>query len=1077
MKFFMRVFFLCFFMVISMISVLFPQGVTTATLNGVVYNTTGEPLIAANVIVLHEPSGTQYGASTSTDGRFYMPNLKVGGPYTVTVSYVGCTSEKKDNIYLSLGQKFNVEFEMKESSVEIGEVLVKAEQDPVLNSGRTGAKTSIDPRLVQELPSIKRSTRDLTRLDPRSDGNFSFGGKNWLFNNISLDGSYFNNPFGLDDPAPGGQANAEPVPYDAVEQVQVSIAPFDVREGGFTGAGINTVTKSGTNELKGSVYNFYRNEKFIGNKVRGIDVVANPDLSFNQSGVSASGPIIKNKLFFFINGEIERREDPGSNFVADRDGNVTFGESRVRASVMDSIRQRMKTAYGYETGPYENYIHETNNEKIIAKLDWNVNENNNLSLRYNRLDARRDLGPHPFVLSYANTGRGPNSSTLPFKNSGYKINNQLNSYALELNSRSENFANRFFTSYNRFRDFREPFSVPFPTIQIGEAGVAYTTLGHEPFSIHNILDQDVIQVTNNFSYFTGNHVLTVGANYEKFTFFNAFNIFKYGTYFTGFNTAGNPSFDSIADFFLHTNPNDPANFYDFNAIVASAAGTPFKGEDINVGQLSFYVQDEFFVSDNFNLSYGIRVDLPLYNMDLAANPYSTSLNLLDENDQPEKVDQSKFPDKTFLFSPRVGFNWDINRDRSTQFRGGTGIFTGRLPFVWIGNNVSNPGFNPNLPAHQQSFDLNAIVSDFKWPQAWTTNLAIDQVLPSDILGTIEFIYSKDINSIYVRNADLTKPFRYLPDGRPYFKDASGNNELNAEFGPGGGGPGAYIIDNSNEGYNYSITAQLRKNFDNGIRTTLAYTFLEAKNLMQSTEIASVLWQGNPTQGDPNKPQLGYSEFGNRHRFIGSMAYKKNWSENTTTTFGVFVEVAQGNRFAGAGGNRYSFIYSGDVNGDGQAGNDLIYIPQNQSEINFDPYTVNGVTVTAAQQWTAFNAFITQDDYLNSNRGKIAERFGESNPWFANIDLRIMQDFSFNIGSKKHTIQFSWDILNVANLINSEWGVRKVANPAATSPLELVRFNSAGAPVFNYKANLTETFIDDPGQFSRWQMQFGLRYIF
>ena len=1071
MNIFTRSFLFSSFFLLCSSSLIFSQGVTTATLNGVVHNVNNEPLIAANVIVVHQPSGTQYGASTSTDGRFYLPNLKVGGPYTVTVSYIGYTSEKKENIYLSLGQKFNVEFEMKESSVQMGEVLVKAEQDPVLNSGRTGAKTSIDPRLVQELPSIKRSTRDLTRLDPRSDGNFSFGGKNWLFNNISLDGSYFNNPYGLDDPAPGGQANAEPVPYDAVEQVQVSIAPFDVREGGFTGAGINTVTKSGTNEIKGSIYSFFRNENFIGNKVRGVDVVANPDLSFNQSGISVSGPLVQNKLFFFVNGEIERRQDPGSNFVADRDGNITFGESRVRASVMDSIRQRMKTVYGYETGAYENYVHETNNEKIIAKLDWNINENNNLSVRYNRLDARRDLGPHPFVLSYANSGRGPNSSTLPFQNSGYKINNRLNSYALELNSRSEKFANRFFSSYNRFRDFRDPFSIPFPTIQIGEAGVAYTTLGHEPFSIHNILDQDVFQITNNFSYFAGNHVITVGANFEKFKFFNAFNIFKYGTYFTGFSAPNNPSFDSISDFFLHTNPNDTANFFDFNSVVAAASGTPFKGEDISVGQLSFYAQDEFFVSDNFNLSYGVRADIPLYTMDLIDNPFSRSLSLLDENDNPETVDQSKFPKASLLFSPRVGFNWDVNKDRSTQLRGGTGIFTGRLPFVWIGNNVSNPGFNPNLPAYLQSFDLNAMSSDFKWPQAWTTNLAIDQMLPSDILGTIEFIYSKDINSIYVRNADLVKPVRTLPDGRPYFGGA-GVNEINPD------GAGVYVIDNSNGGYNYSITAQLRKNFVNGVRASFAYTFLEAKNLMQSTEIASVLWQGNPTQGDPNKPELSYSEFGNKHRFIGSMAYKQNWSENLATTFGLFIEVAQGNRFAGAGGNRYSFIYSGDVNGDGQAGNDLIYIPRNQSEINFDPYTnANGTTVTADQQWTAFNTFITQDDYLNSNRGKIAERFGESNPWFSNIDLRIMQDFSFDLNNKKQTIQISWDVLNVANLLNSDWGIRKVANPAATSPLELVRFDSNGAPVFNYKANVKETFIDDPGPFSRWQMQFGLRYMF
>src|SRR3989304_1251773 len=394
-------FLLFFFLVLVCIipNQIFAQGVTTASMNGIVQDADGNPLPGANVIAVHVPSGTQYGVSTRDNGLFNLPNVRVGGPYTVTVSFVGYNPQKQEEVFLNLGQNFRLEFTLESEAVTIGEVVVTAEQDAVLNSNRTGAATFIDLDQVKSLPTIKRSVRDLTRLDPRSDGNYSFGGKNWLYNNISLDGSYFNNPFGLDDPAPGGQTNSEPVPFDAVEQVQVAIAPYDVRQGGFTGAGINVVTKSGTNRYQGSLYSFLRNESLVGNKVRGADVIANPDLSFNQSGFNAGGPIIPDKLFFFINGEIERRDDPGTNFVADRDGNLVFGESRVRASIMDSIRTRMKEVYGYDTGAYENFIHETGNEKIIAKLDWNINENNNLSFRYNRLDARRDLPPHPFVLS------------------------------------------------------------------------------------------------------------------------------------------------------------------------------------------------------------------------------------------------------------------------------------------------------------------------------------------------------------------------------------------------------------------------------------------------------------------------------------------------------------------------------------------------------------------------------------------------------------------------------------------------------------------------------------------------------
>lgn len=1057
-------------------TLLFAQGVTTARMNGLVTNEKGEPLTGANVVAVHEPSRTQYGTMAGTAGLFDLPNMKIGGPYTVTASFIGYKTQKQEQVFLSLAQTVRLDFKLIEEAIIMKAIEVTAEQDEILNSDRTGAATFVNTQQVIQMPSIKRSTRDLTRLDPRSDGNFSFGGRNWLYNNISLDGSYFNNPYGLDDPAPGGQTNAEPVPFEAIEQVQVSVAPFDVRQGGFTGAGINTVTKSGTNEFKGSAYSFLRNENLIGNTVSGTKVIANPDLSFNQSGFTVSGPIIPDKLFFFLNGEIERLDDPGTNFVANRDDRLEFGESRVRADVMDAISKRMKDVYNYDTGPYEGFIHQTDNNKLLLKLDWNINKNNNLIFRYNILDAKRDLPPHPFVLSIGGTGRGPNENSLPFKNSGYQINNELNSFALEINSRISQFANRFFASYNRFRDFRNPFSVDFPTIEIGQDGVTYTTVGHEPFSIHNILDQDVWQFTDNFSFFTGKHIFTVGANFEFFKFFNSFNLFRHGVfflpYFLDFEGDGIPNgstFSSLDEFFAQTDPTNPINF---RGMVTSST-QPFKGEDIDVGQLSFYAQDEYLLLPNFNITVGLRVDLPMYFNDMVANPFSTSLTLLDENGNPETVDQGKLPDVKPLFSPRVGFNWNVTGDRSAQLRGGTGIFTGRLPFVWLGNNISNPGQNPNLPAHLRSFDLNAMVPDFKWPQVWTTNLAIDKKLPWEILGTVEFLYGKDLNSIFVRNADLPKPVRYLPDGRPYYTDANGVYELNPD-----GGAGVYVIDNSDEGYNFSITAQLRKTFQFGLNTMLSYTYLEAKNQLKSTEIASVLWSENPVKGDPNKPELSFSEFGNRHRIVGAASYKHHWSNTLATSFGLFVEAAEGNRFAGAGGNRYSFVYAGDVNGDGMAGNDLIYIPNDQGEINFDPYTdANGNEVSPAVQWQAFDAFIEQDDYLNSHRGEIADRFGALNPWFSNIDLRILQDFSLDLGGKKHTFQLSFDILNVANLLNSDWGVREVATSGATSPLELVRFNNDGAPVFNYKGTAKQTYVDDPGLYSRWRIQTGIRYFF
>ena len=1053
------------------------QGVTTSTVSGIVTDTAGNPIEGATVIALHTPTGTQYRALSRSSGAYTLPNVRVGGPYRITTTFLGFQPRAVDDVFLNLGETRRLDFRLLRAATQLaGQRIVGAREAEAV---RTGAATSVDTQQVVALPSIKRSTRDLTRIDPRSDGNFSFAGKNWLYNSISLDGSYFNNSFGLDDPAPGGQANAEPVPFDAVAQVQVSIAPFDVRQGGFTGASINTVTKSGTNDLRASIYSFARNDALQGNEVSGAKVVANPDLKFLQSGLSVSGPLMRNKLFFFVNGELERTDDPGTNFVASRNGASGFGISRVSAATMDQIRQRLIQVYNYDPGPYEGYINKTDNDKLLAKLDWNASPNNTVTLRYNYLDASRDLPPHPFVLSFANTGRGPNASSLPFRNSGYSIINRLHSFALEVNSRTTRYANRAFASYNRFRDHRNPFSKPFPTIEIGEGGVTYTTAGEEPFSIHNILDQDVWQFTDNLSFFRGNNVFTVGSNFDAFSFFNSCNIFRNGVFFLPPSTGIGTTFSSVSEFLQLTDPSNP-NRIDFNKLVGTG---PFKGEDISVGQASLYAQDEFLLTNRLTLTYGLRMDVPMYFTDPVDNPFSRGLKALDEKRRPEVIDQSKLPGGKPLFSPRVGFNWNAVGDRATLLRGGTGIFTGRVPFVWIGNVISNPGANPNLyptappkatergSVLAQSFDVNAMDPDFKWPQSWTTDLAVEQQLPWQLRGTLELLYAKDINNVFMRNADLVAPKRTLPDGRPYF-GGFGNNELNPD-----GGAGIYVIDNTDQGYSFNVTAQLRKTLGTAASAGLGYSFTAAKNNLKSTEIASVLWQNQPVKGDPNNPELSWSEFGQRHRIVGDAVYAKTWSARFRTQFGAFLEVAEGNRFAGAGGNRYSFIYSGDVNGDGQAGNDLIYIPRNQSDINLAPYVDrSGRTISAQDQWTQLDAFIRQDDYLSKHRGEIAERFGAVNPWYNNVDLRILQDIGLYSAGKKHTLQLSLDVLNVGNLLNSDWGVRKVASASATSPLTLVRFDTNGAPVFNFTGP-TSTFINDPDLLSRWRAQFGVRYFF
>lgn len=1074
------------------------QGVTTAAISGIVTDQAGAPLENAYVTAVHQPTGTSYRGIVRAGGAYTILNMRVGGPYLVTAALIGYQPGTQRDVQLALGQNLRLDFRLEPQAVQLAGIEVVAARDPVLNADRTGAATFIEPDVINILPTIKRSTRDLTRLDPRSDGNYAFDGRNWLYNNISVDGSYFNNTFGLDDPAPGGQTNAEPLPFDAVEQVQVSLAPFDVRQGGFTGANVNMVTRSGSNQLRGTVYAFWRNNALQGNTVGGQQVSAHPDNSYIQSGFSISGPLQRDRLFVYLNAELERSREPGSDFVACTTvctGTLPLGVSRVRADTMDLIRQRMSTVYNYDTGPYQGYNFRTDNDKLLARIDWNISARHNLTLRYNYLNAKRDLGPHPFVLSFANAGRGPNATTLPFRNSGYRMNNLLHSFALELKSEFTRWANRLFASYNLTRDHRSPFSEPFPTLDIGEGGVGYTTVGHEPFSIHNILNTDVLQITDELSFFRGRHTFTLGLNFERYSFFNSFNIFRYGVFFLPYGLfPGTGEFSSPAAFLAATDPSNP-NRADFRSFVTTG---PYKGENIAAGQYSVYLQDEFLVAPRFTLTAGLRADMPTYFTTPVDNPFSRGLTALDQNGNPEVVDQSKLPGTQAMVSPRVGFNWNAAGDRATQVRGGTGVFTGRVPFVWIGNVVSNPGANPNLwaPTHtgvpqvhtgspsdssilQQSFDVNAMARNFKWPQVWTTDLAVDHRLPWGLLGTLELVYSKDLNAIYMRNADLRAPVGTNPvDGRPFYGGCSyascPSTATSPSLNPANGGAGIYVIDNTRQGYSYSITAQLRRNFGPSLSATLGYTYLQARNNLKSTEIASVLWQNQPVQGDPNRPELSYSEFGPTNRIVGSTTYNHTWSPQMRTQVGAFLEITQGNRFSGAGGNRYSFIYSGDVNGDGYGGNDLIYIPRSQSEITFDNCaTACGANVTPAQQWAAFDAFVRQDRYLSSHRGQIAQRFGEINPWYHEVDVRILQEIG---PAGAHRLQLSLDILNLTNLLNSDWGVRKVALASATSPLTLTGFDPNGTPHFNFTGP-DRTFVNDPSPFSRWRMQLGVKYLF
>ena len=1019
--------------------------VTTSSMHGNVYDDSNQGLPDASVVAIHTPTGTKYGSTTNLDGVVNLRNMRVGGPYTITVSYVGFKINEIKNVYLTLGKSYDFTAVLLADSQTLDEVIVEASTDDTFGNDRTGAETSVGKEAIATLPTISRSVSDFTRLEPSAGGDGSFGGNNNSFNNYSLDGSIFSNPFGLDSPTPGGQTGSNPVSLDAIEQISVSLAPYDVTQAGFTGASINAVTKSGTNEFHGTVYGYFRNEDMTGDKVNG-DKVFNGDLEQKQYGFSIGGPLVKNKLFFFANFEKDDRTDLGSAWTPNR-GTGSASESRVLESDLIAV-QDFLGGLGYDTGAYEGFTHATESVKGIFKLDWNINDNNRLAVVYNFLDASKEKPAHPTALAF----RGPNASTLQFENAGYEINNELNSILFELNSNiTDNVSNKLQVGYTDFNDFRSPMSTPAPSFTILKDGAPYIIAGHEPFSINNKLEQSVFQITNNLTYFTGNHVVTLGFSFEKFKFGNSFNLGSYGARGVFFPTSG-----SVNDFI-----NDPSIASDLQAAIdtdaglsSTPAGTPggFNWYKADFGQMSFYLQDEWSATDNFKLTFGIRFDKPLYfNTSQYAQDfidtqccYIPSIEYFDPKTGDEvHFDSTKMPTNDVLISPRVGFNWDVKGDNTFQVRGGSGIFTGRLPFVWLGNQVGSPNF----------FFYQVVDPDFKWPSVWRSNLGIDYKFNNGLIASTDFSYTKEINGAHVQNWGLKAPTGALAgvDNRAIYTDADKNSFQN----------GAFVFTNSDKGQTINWSAKVEKSFENNFYFSVAYNYLNAKNVNSiEAEITGDAFAGNPALGNVNDDVLAHSKYGNDHRFVGVVSKKWTYgNDRWSTTLSSFMEYRQGNRF--------NYTYGGDINNDGSFVNDLIYIPTT-SEVSQMNFAVPG-------QGDAFDNFIAQDDYLKDRRGKYAERYGALSPWVSRVDVKFLQDYNFKIGDKKQTIQFSIDILNFGNMLNSDWGV--IQQPNAIQPIGVSVDAVTKVPTYSFDGNLTKTFGYDTSLESRWQMQFGLRYIF
>lgn len=1068
--------------------------VTTSAISGKVMSDS-EPLIGATVLLIHSPSGTQYGTISNSEGKFYIQGLRTGGPYFVKVSYVGCQTVSYDDITLALGETYQLNVVMKES-VELDEIVITGHHSPFTHE-KTGAATNMTEKDIRLLPSISRSLADVTRLSPYASGN-GFGGRDQRMNNYTIDGANFNYNMGMDGavlPAKG-----RPISIEAIEEVQVNIAPFDVRQTNFIGAGINAITKSGTNQFRGSAYTYLRNENFRGNTVDGYNLGEREKEADYTYGFTLGGPILKNKLFFFVNGEYENAPAPIHKWKvsADGQGNAETYTSRVTANDMEQFASVLKNKYGYDAGSWSKYDGGEKNYRLLGRIDWNIHRNHKFMLRYN-YTQNKTYNP-----MYSN-GRGGEIAmqggrisqySMAFLNSCYTVSNNVNSVTAELNSMfRHNMSNKLLASFT-FSDNnkRKCLGAPFPTIDImkpiDDTGTLYTFMcaGYDQYAWNNGVKEKVWSVIDNFTYDLGNHTLTAGISYES----------QYASNSYMPNGLGYYRYASFEDF---ANGAAPIVY----ALSYSLTDDKKPTADVKYGQFSLYGQDEYTVNNRFKLIYGIRLDLPMYLNDKQENPSVASLEF-----EGKKVQAGIWPKSRILASPRIGFNWDIKGNKAYKLRGGTGIFTGRLPFVFLTNMQTGSGMLQNfrnfygndpalaklaggvrsteevlqllkdeLPREPGTVNsITTIEKDFKLPQVWKSNLAADirLPLPFETSLTLEGLFIKDINAVVIENLNMIstsneKMKRFTgPDNR-FFYPGSKESRVVEDISQ------AMVMKNTGKGYSYSLNATLNLQPVRNLFAMLAYTYTGAKTLMGNQgNQASASWTNMPTVNGASNLVMQPSQYNaSPHRVIASLNYTIPYARRFATSVGLF--------YAGYQPGCYSYIYSGDMNNDG-VNNDLLYIPRTRDELLFaDNVNKNGnVLFSAEQQRDAFWKFVNQDPYLKKHKGEYAEAFGARLPWIHRFDLRVVQDISLLIGKQKNTLQLSLDILNIGNLLNDSWGVIQSTTPANNGRLlKRQSLTADNTPVYlflpvNNKLPV-RTFESNKNTTNCWQLQIGIRYIF
>lgn len=1007
---------------------------TTGTLSGVVMDQAGGLVPGASVTAVHDPTGTRYGAVSQQDGHFSILNVRVGGPYTVTVSLPGFKEQQQQNVTVNLGEERSLSFRLALETVT-ETVIVTADVDSLISPSQTGPAGRVSADAIETLPTIARGIEDYARLSPYfvsaggGDGSgansLSVAGRNSRYNNVQIDGAVNNDLFGLaDSGTPGGQTETQPVSIDAIQELQLVVSPYDVRQGGFSGGGVNAITRSGTNRIGGTAYYYFRSESLTGDGPNDRPLSKFDD---KQLGASVGGPIKKDKIFFFVNLDLGRKDTP-SGFSADGTTGTAWG----RTADVDRVLAAAQSKYGYDPGGKAEFTRGTNNDKVFGRIDANLSQNHRLTIRHNYVKADNDIG-------------FPSNTQYLFPDAFYNIKDTTNSTVAQLNSTFGSAANELRVTYQRIRDRRDGPS-EFPAIRVDVADGGNVRLGRETFSTANELDQDIIELTDDITIPRGKHLFTIGTHNEFFEFRNLFIRDNYGSY----------RFSSPANFEAGL-----AQSYDYSF---SATSDPKQAAKFSVSQLGFYAGDLWRLTGRLTLNYGVRVDIPIFGDPPTANPAAVANFGYATDVAPSPA----------MWSPRVGFNWDIGGDAKQQLRGGMGLFSGRTPYVWLSNQYGNTGiefkrvgasFNSGskIPFDSDPFsqpttvtgaaagsftnEVDVVDPDYVFPQLFRMNVGYDRNLGIlGLVGTVEMFYSKTIKDIAYANLNY-KQTGTRPDGRPTY------SRVNTSFSD------VILLKNTDEGYQWTVSGKLERPFRNGLYAMASYLYGDAYSVNDGTSSqAASNWGNAYTTGDPNNVPMMRSRFATGHRITAALSKEFKFARRVRVLTALY--------YNGQSGRPYHFTINGDWNGDGRFTNDLLYVPANSSEV----IVKNGT-------WEQLDAYINDDPALSKYRGKIMEKHAAWGPWTNSLDLKTSVGFQW--GPRRAEINL--DILNFLNMINSDWGVVDFATFGDLNPIRVSLDSATGKMVYDIGTitSTTTPYVkyDRDNLRSRWQAQLGFRVRF